>query len=216
MSFNTSDYKEIVSFIQEKSKKNVKIVAVSKNFSEAAVKMAISSGVKVFGENRVQEAEKKFSIIKENFQDIELHLTGPLQTNKVKQALKIFDVFQTLDREKLALEFHKQRASSMNKFFFIQINTGAEENKSGVLPVDADRFIEFCKHDLKMPIIGLMCIPPQNENPSEHFSALSKIAHKNNLENLSMGMSADYKEGVLSGATHIRVGTKLFGRRNWC
>lgn len=214
MSFNTSDYKEIVSFIQEKSKKNVKIVAVSKNFSEAAVKMAISSGVKVFGENRVQEAEKKFSIIKENFQDIELHLTGPLQTNKVKQALKIFDVFQTLDREKLALEFHKQRASSMNKFFFIQINTGAEENKSGVLPVDADRFIEFCKHDLKMPIIGLMCIPPQNENPSEHFSALSKIAHKNNLENLSMGMSADYKEGVLSGATHIRVGTKLFGRRN--
>ena len=216
MSFNTSDYKEIVSFIQEKSKKNVKIVAVSKNFSEAAVKMAISSGVKVFGENREQEAEKKFSIIKENFQDIELHLTGPLQTNKVKQALKIFDVFQTLDREKLALEFHKQRASSMNKFFFIQINTGAEENKSGVLPVDADRFIEFCKHDLKMPIIGLMCIPPQNENPSEHFSALSKIAHKNNLENLSMGMSADYKEGVLSGATHIRVGTKLFGRRNWC
>jgi pyridoxal phosphate enzyme (YggS family) len=216
MSFNITDYNEIINFIKENSIKKVKIIAISKNFPVLSVNLAISSGIKIFGENRVQEAEKKFSTIKESNPDIELHLTGPLQTNKVKQALNIFDVFQTLDREKLVLEFYKHKSISMSKFFFIQINTGAEKNKSGILPADADKFIEYCKLDLKMPVIGLMCIPPQNENPSEHFKRLSHIALKNNLENLSMGMSGDYKEGVLGGATHIRVGTKLFGTRTQC
>ena len=148
------------------------------------------------------------------FKEIELHLTGPLQTNKVKSALQVFDVFQTLDREKLANEFYKYKESLQQKSFFIQINTGKEINKSGVYAESADEFIKYCLYDLNLPIVGLMCIPPLLENPGPHFSILRRIAAKNNLKQLSMGMSRDYEEAILGGATHIRVGTALFGSRD--
>ena len=213
MSFNKHKYIEITDFIHQNTDKAVKIVAVSKNHSQKSVIEAIEAGVLIFGENRVQEALSKFSDIKKDNQEIELHLTGPLQSNKVKQALEIFDVFQTLDREKLAKEFIKYPDIIKNKKFFIQINTGKEISKSGILPEDADRFINYCKFEIKLPIIGLMCIPPINDPPSNHFNILKKISNKNDLEHLSIGMSGDYEEAIFAGATHIRVGTKLFGSR---
>ena len=214
MTFNKEKYFEIIDFIHKNTKKTVKIVAVSKNHAQESVIEAIKCGVLIFGENRVQEALSKFSEIKRGNKEIELHLTGPLQSNKVKQALEIFDVFQTLDREKLAKEFIKYPNIVKNKKFFIQINTGKEKNKSGILPEDADKFINYCKTEIKLPIIGLMCIPPINDSPSYHFNILKKISNENDLEHLSMGMSGDYEEAVFAGATHIRVGTKLFGKRN--
>ena len=161
----------------------------------------------------MQEALGKFAKLKETNKDIELHLTGPLQTNKVKKALKIFDVFQTLDRERLALEFSKNVDLIKNKKFFIQVNTGTEESKSGVYLSDVNEFIKFCQKDLELNIVGLMCIPPIKDDPEEHFIALNQLAKKNKLFQLSMGMSSDYKEGVLHGATCVRIGTTLFGDR---
>ena len=210
--FNKTAYKEILDFIN-KSKKNTKIVAISKNHPIESVKEALNYGIRIFGENRVQEAINKFMILKESFPEIDLHLTGPLQTNKVKLALSIFDTIQTLDREKLAIELSKYPSIIKNKLFFIQINTGKEINKSGVYPEYADDFFKYCKVDLMIPVVGIMCIPPFGENPTSHFEMIKNIAKKNYIKNLSMGMSADYKDGVLSGATHIRVGTKLFGQR---
>ena len=213
MTFNIAEYNKINSFIEKNSKKTVKIIAISKNHPISAIEKAVSDGVRIFGENRVQEAINKFNIIKTQYEDLELHLTGSLQTNKVKQALEIFDTFQTLDRVKLALEFSKYPNIIKNKFFFVQINTGAEINKSGISLGEANKFIKYCKFDLKINVVGLMCIPPVKENPTNHFNLLKKIAFENNLFHLSMGMSSDYKEGVLSGATYVRVGTKLFGSR---
>jgi pyridoxal phosphate enzyme (YggS family) len=212
--FNIGIYREIKDFIKKNAKNSVKIIAISKNHPRESVNEAISAGVRVFGENRVQEAQDKFLPLRLDYQDIELHLTGPLQTNKVKQALKMFDVFQTLDREKLAKEFFKYQNESKNKKFFVQINTGKEKNKSGVFPEDSSDFIKYCTSDLKFYIDGLMCIPPINEDPNEHFGLLKIIAEKNNIKNLSMGMSSDYECGITCGATHIRIGTKLFGKRN--
>jgi pyridoxal phosphate enzyme (YggS family) len=211
--FSESSYKEILNFINQ-SNKTTKIVAVSKNHPIESVIKALEFGIRIFGENRVQEAINKFSSVKKNFPEIELHLTGPLQTNKVKLALSIFDIIQTLDREKLAIELSKYTEIIKNKFFFIQINTGKEKNKSGIYPELADDFINYCKDDLGISVVGLMCIPPVGENPIIHFKMIKKIAEKNYIKGLSMGMSGDYKEGVLSGATHIRVGTKLFGQRS--
>ena len=213
MTFNIAEYNKINSFIEKNSKKTVKIIAISKNHPISSIEKAVSDGVRIFGENRVQEAINKFNIIKTQYEDLELHLTGSLQTNKVKQALEIFDTFQTLDRVKLALEFSKYPNIIKNKFFFVQINTGAEINKSGISLGEANKFIKYCKFDLKINVVGLMCIPPVKENPTNHFNLLKKIAFENNLFHLSMGMSSDYKEGVLSGATYVRVGTKLFGSR---
>ena len=213
MTFNIAEYNKINSFIEKNSKETVKIIAVSKNHPISSIEKALSGGVRIFGENRVQEAINKFNIIKTQYEDLELHLTGSLQTNKVKQALEIFDTFQTLDRVKLALEFSKYPNIIKNKFFFVQINTGAEINKSGISLGEANKFIKYCKFDLKINVVGLMCIPPVKENPTNHFNLLKKIAFENNLFHLSMGMSSDYKEGVLSGATYVRVGTKLFGSR---
>ena len=147
------------------------------------------------------------------FKDLELHLTGPLQTNKVKNAIKIFDLFQTLDREKLANEFSKHVESIKNKVFFIQVNIGKEKNKSGIFPEEADDFIKYCMQDLKLNIAGLMCIPPINTNPTFYFKNLYNIAKGNNLIHLSMGMSGDYIDGLKCGASYIRVGTLLFGNR---
>ena len=214
MPFNKNKYREIENFIKINSPKGVKIVAVTKYHPAESIQEAINSGVRIFGENRVQEAKNKYVKLKDTFKNIELHLTGPLQTNKVKNALKIFDVFQTLDREKLANEFYKYKDQLQEKKFFIQLNTGKEESKSGIYEENADEFIQYCLHDLKLPVVGLMCIPPSLEGPAPHFALLRKIAIKNSLNQLSMGMTGDYEEAILAGATHIRVGTALFGSRD--
>ena len=216
MSFNYPEYKRILSFIDKNCRDSInipKIVAISKNHTVSSVKKAIDSGVKVFGENRVQEALLKFSDLKRKHSEIELHLTGPLQTNKVKSALSIFDIFQTLDREKLAVEFNKHMIKNSNKKFFIQVNTGMEKQKTGISPSSSSGFIDFCQQDLHLSIIGLMCIPPINDDSTKHFIMLKSLAEKKDLRFLSMGMSADYKKALIFGATHIRIGTLLFGNR---
>ena len=214
MLFNKEKYQEILDFLQFQTSNKVKVVAVSKNHPIEAIYKAIDLGVKIFGENRVQEAANKFSDIKKLNQGIELHLTGPLQTNKVKIALSLFDVFHTIDREKLAKEFIKHPEEIKNKTFFVQVNTGEEKTKSGVKPTEVNSFLDYCTNVLKLNISGLMCIPPFKEDPTSHFLLLKEIATQNNLKNLSMGMSDDYKIAILNGATHIRVGTALFGSRN--
>ena len=191
-----------------------KFVAVSKKQVEYKILQAIESGQKVYGENRVQEAQKRWERILETHKDIELRLIGPLQTNKVKQALKLFNIIETIDRENLAKEIAKNFGhETKTKSFYIQVNTGSETQKSGIIPTDADKFIEYCIKDLKLPIIGLMCIPPQDEEPAMHFAFLKKIADRNNLTELSMGMSNDYEEAIKFGATSVRIGSLFFGPR---
>ena len=192
--------------------KETQIIAVSKNHPKIAVEAAISHGVNIFGENRVQEAKSKFMDLKKNHIDLQLHLTGPLQTNKVKDAVKLFDIFHTLDREKLAKEFFRVGGLE-NKKFFIQVNTGKEKTKSGVYPEELNQFINYCKIDLSLNIVGLMCIPPINDQPKKHFSLLANEAKKNNLPQLSIGMSADYIDAIELNASYIRIGTALFGER---
>ena len=215
MTFNSLNYQQILENISKYGNKKVKMVAVSKNHSVESIKTAINSGIRIFGENKVQEAEKKFTNLKKTFQNLELHLTGPLQTNKVKNAIKIFDLFQTLDREKIAKEFSKHSESIKNKIFFIQVNIGGEKTKSGILPEIADEFIIYCRQDLKLNVTGLMCVPPIDKNPTLYFKNLNDIAKRNNINHLSMGMSNDYVHGLKCGATYVRVGTLLFGNRNY-
>ena len=216
MSFNSQKYQEIKAFISN-NLKNIKkdpiIVAVSKNQPVSSIKLALNYGIRIFGENKIQEASGKFSDLKKIFNDIELHLVGPLQTNKVKIALSLFDVLQTLDREKLAIEINKYTLKASNKKFFIQVNTGQETQKSGIYPAYAKEFINFCRHDLKLSIIGLMCMPPIDDDPIKHFVQLQQLANENNLSYLSMGMSSDYEKALYNGATHLRLGTVLFGER---
>ena len=191
-----------------------KLVAVSKKQDDYKILEALKVGQKYFGENRVQEAEQRWSKKLEMYKNLELRLIGPLQTNKVKQALNLFDIIETVDREKLAKEIaDKHNDVVKTKQFYIQVNTGSETQKSGVEPLQSDNFINYCKHDLKLPIVGLMCIPPLNEEPSMHFALLKKIAKRNNLKELSMGMSSDYKEAIKFGATSVRIGSLIFGER---
>ena len=216
MTFNYQQHKEIQSFIDENCENtpNIpKIIAISKNHPISSVREAVDSGVRIFGENKVKEALSKFSDLKKQHSTVELHLTGSLQTNKVKLALTIFDIFQTLDREKLAIEFNKHMARNSDKKFFIQVNTGMEKQKTGIHPSSSSDFIDFCQQDLNLSIIGLMCIPPIKDDPTKHFIMLKNLAEKKNLQFLSMGMSADYKKALMLGATHIRIGTLLFGSR---
>ncbi len=190
------------------------LVAVSKKQEEQKIELAIKSGQKIFGENRVQEAQQRWQKRIEIYNDIELRLIGPLQTNKVKQALKLFNIIETIDRAKLAKEIAKNfDHQSKTKSFYIQVNTGSETQKSGLLPTEVDSFIEYCTKDLKLPIIGLMCIPPQNEEPAMHFAFLKKIADRNSLFKLSMGMSNDFEEAIKFGATSVRIGSLFFGTR---
>ena len=192
-----------------------KLVAVSKKQNENKVIEALNAGQTCFGENRVQEAEQRWSKKLQIFKNLELRLIGPLQTNKVSQALNLFDIIETIDREKLAKEIaNKFNNSVKTKSFYIQINTGSEIQKSGIEPTQSDDFIKYCMKDLKLPIVGLMCIPPINEEPSMHFALLRKIAEKNNLKELSMGMSNDFKEALKFGATSVRIGSLIFGERN--
>ncbi len=210
--FNTDKYREILDILK-KTRNSAKIVAVSKNHPVESVQAAIKSGVCTFGENRVQEAQQKFFKIKQNNPKIELHLTGPLQSNKVKTALSIFDVFHTLDREKIAREFSKNKNLLINKKIFIQINTGKERSKSGIFPEDLKDFLIFLNNEMKLPIIGLMCIPPIDDDPLYHFGKLKNLADENNLKELSIGMSDDYEKALHFNPTYIRLGTVLFGKR---
>ena len=192
------------------------LVAVSKKQKEEKIELAIKSGQKIFGENRVQEAEQRWQKRIEIHNDLELRLIGPLQTNKVKQALKLFNIIETIDREKLAKEIANNFGyESKTKSFYIQVNTGSEIQKSGLLPTEIDSFLEYCTEDLKLPIIGLMCIPPQNEEPAVHFAFLKKIAERNSLFKLSMGMSNDFEEAIKFGATSVRIGSLFFGAREF-
>lgn len=194
---------------------SVTLVAVSKTNPRENIIEVLKAGQRVFGENRVQEAEQKWPQLKDDYDGIRLHLIGPLQTNKARQALALFDVIETLDRPKLARALARiMDETGKRTDCLIQINTGEEEQKAGIAPPDADEFIALCRDELKLPVRGLMCIPPLDEEPSMHFALLRQIAERNGLEHLSMGMSADYPTAVRFGATHVRVGTAIFGERD--
>lgn len=192
----------------------VTLVAVSKVHDAARIRPALEAGHRVFGENRVQEAEGKWPELRADFPDITLHLIGPLQTNKVKHAVRTFDVIETVDREKLARALAKEMDKQNKRLpVFVQVNTGAEEQKAGVAPADVDAFVALCRDDLGLDVRGLMCIPPVDEEPALHFALLAKLAARNGLAGLSMGMSGDYEAAIALGATHVRVGTAIFGTR---
>ena len=194
--------------------KSVSIIAVSKTHSAEAIRPILKAGQRVFGENRVQEAEGKWTELKYDYPDVRLHLIGPLQSNKVRQALALFNVIETLDRPKLAQTLARVMEETGNSAdIMIQVNTGEEEQKAGVLPLQVDDFICFCRDELSLPVRGLMCIPPVNEEASLHFALLANIAKRNSLNDLSMGMSNDYPQAIRFGATHVRVGTAIFGNR---
>ena len=194
---------------------STQLLAVSKVQPNERVLNVLEQGHTIFGENKVQEAHGKWPAFRENFSNVKVHLIGPLQSNKVKQAVELFDAIHTLDRLKLARKLANEiQTQGKAPEMFIQINTGEEEQKSGISPKDADRFIADCL-SLDLPIKGLMVIPPVNEEPSLHFGLLRKIAQRNGLTGLSMGMSSDFESAIAMGATHIRVGSAIFGERNY-
>jgi len=192
---------------------DVRLVAVSKMHDVGAITAALAAGQRRFGENRVQEAQAKYPGLKATYADLELHLIGPLQTNKVREAVALFDVIETLDRPKLVEALEREMARQGRRpRLFIEVNTGEEAQKAGVLPADADAFIAFCR-ERRQAIDGLMCIPPADEEPALHFALLREIARRNAIPHLSMGMSADYETAIRFGATYVRVGTAIFGER---
>lgn len=191
------------------------LVAVSKTVEADGVRQALTAGQRLFGENRVQEAQGKFPALKADYPDLELHLIGPLQTNKVKEAVALFDVIQTLDREKLADALAAERDKSGKcPALFVQVNTGEEEQKAGVAPRAAGALIAQARK-LDLPVAGLMCIPPVEDDAAPHFALLAKLAGDNGLSQLSMGMSGDFELAIKFGATHVRVGTAIFGKRDY-
>lgn len=192
----------------------VTLVTVSKTFSAEAIRPVLAAGQRVFGENRVQEAKAKWPGLRQDVPDIELHLIGPLQTNKAKEAVELFDVIETVDRESIAVELGRQIARlGKAPRLLVQVNTGEEPQKAGIAPGEADAFIEACRTRWGLVIAGLMCIPPAEDPPSPHFALLAKIAARHGLKVLSMGMSADFEAAIQMGATHVRVGSAIFGHR---
>jgi len=193
---------------------DVVLVAVGKLQPDERVRAALLAGHRVFGENRVQEAAGKWPALKREFADVRLHLIGPLQTNKVREAVALFDVIETIDRPKLARAIAREmERSGRRPACYIQVNTGEEPQKAGVMPEEADGLVAECRDDLGLPVEGLMCIPPFEEPPVMHFALLREIAIRNGLPILSMGMSGDYETAIEFGATHVRVGTAIFGAR---
>jgi hypothetical protein len=194
---------------------SVTLVAVSKTFPPERIEPVISASQRVFGENRVQEAKAKWPALLAKYDGVALHLIGPLQSNKAKEAVALFDAIHSVDRpslcEALAKEIDRQGRSPL---LFVEINTGAEQQKAGVLPQDADKFLGHCRTGYGLSISGLMCIPPLDEAPGPHFALTAKIAQRNGLKLLSMGMSADYAIAITLGATHVRVGSAIFGARS--
>jgi len=193
---------------------SVTLIAVSKTFPPDAIDPVIAAGQRVFGENRVQEAKAKWPALRAAHPDLALHLIGPLQSNKAKDAVALFDAIHTIDRPSIAEAVAKEIARQNRRpLLFVEINTGAEPQKAGVLPEHADAFIETCRETHGLTIAGLMCIPPFEEAPAPHFALTAKIAARNGLKNLSMGMSADFAVAIELGATHVRVGSAIFGAR---
>ena len=197
-----------------RSTDDVQLIAVSKTFDSDAIKPVLEAGHRVFGENRVQEASGKWPQLKQQYQGVELHLIGPLQTNKVNEALKLFDFIHTVDRPSLAQSLAKKLPDCGRDIrLTVQVNTGEEPQKSGVIPNELPEFLDYCIQDLNLPIEGLMCIPPFDDEPAPHFALLQKFADRHGLKTLSMGMSADFETAVRFGATHVRVGSAIFGKR---
>ena len=193
---------------------SVTLVAVSKTFDAAEIRPVLDAGQRVFGENRVQEAQSKWPGLREDYTGIELHLIGPLQSNKSEDAVALFDVIETVDREKIAAALAGEM-KKQNRFpkLYVQVNTGSEPQKAGIEPKEAVAFVERCRTVHGLAIEGLMCIPPADENPGPHFALLEKIALEAGVEKLSMGMSGDYETAVGFGATSVRVGSAIFGSR---
>ncbi len=193
---------------------DVELIAVSKTFDADDILPVIEAGHRVFGENRVQEAQSKWPDLKARFGDLELHLIGPLQSNKVKDAVALFDVIHTIDREKIALAVGREMKRQGRQItLLVQVNTGAEPQKAGIAPANLDNFLSFCRDEAGLEIAGLMCIPPVDEEAAIHFAFLAKLARAQGLSALSMGMSADFETAVQLGATHVRVGSAIFGPR---
>jgi len=193
---------------------SVTLIAVSKTFEAPDIEPVIVAGQRVFGENRVQEAKGKWPALRARHTGIELHLIGPLQSNKTREAVELFDAIHTVDRPKIAAAIAEEMARQGRKLqLFVQVNTGEEPQKAGIAPKESAAFVDHCRNELKLDISGLMCIPPVDEAPAVHFAFLAKLAKELNLPRLSMGMSADYETAVNLGATHIRVGSAIFGHR---
>ena len=193
---------------------SVRLIVVSKTFGEVEIKPVIAAGQRLFGENRVQEAQSKWPALKNAHPDLELHLIGPLQTNKVRDAVALFDVLHTLDRPKLAHALKAEMAARGKTLrLLVQVNTGEEPQKAGVIPADLPAFLALAQDELKLEIEGLMCIPPVDEEPAMHFAFLAKLAREHGLPELSMGMSGDFEAAVELGASYVRVGSAIFGSR---
>ena len=191
------------------------LVCVSKTYDANDIQPVIDAGARVFGENRVQEAQGKWPVLKSETSDIELHLIGPLQSNKTKEAVELFDCIQTVDREKIAKTLAREmKVQNKSLKLFVQVNTGSEPQKAGILPEKAVEFVKYCQDELDLEIEGLMCIPPFAENPGPHFALLRKLSREAGVDKLSMGMSADYLTATEFNATHVRVGSGIFSARN--
>ena len=193
---------------------SVELIAVAKAFGADGIRPAIAAGQRVFGENRVQEAQGKWPVLRTEFPDLKLHLIGPLQSNKAADAVALFDCIHTIDRAKIAEAIASEMAKQGRRVeLFVQVNTGEEPQKAGVMPREVKAFVAMCREDLKLEIAGLMCIPPVEEEPAVHFAFLSKLARDLSLAGLSMGMSGDFETAIQFGATHVRVGSAIFGVR---
>jgi len=194
---------------------SVTLVAVSKTFGAEAIEPVIAAGQRVFGENRVQEAKAKWPALRARHPGIELHLIGPLQSNKAREAVALFDAIHSLDRPSLAEALAKEIArQGRAPLLFVEINTGGEPQKAGVLPEQADAFLKDCRDKYGLKVAGLMCLPPADEPPAPHFALTAKIARRNEMNLLSMGMSADFEAAIALGSTHVRIGTAIFGERD--
>ncbi|MFN0219865.1 MAG: YggS family pyridoxal phosphate-dependent enzyme [Hyphomicrobium sp.] len=192
----------------------VTLIAVTKTFAADAIRPVLVAGHRAFGENRVQEAQGKWPALRDAYSDIELHLIGPLQSNKAKDAVALFDAIHTIDRPKIAAAIADEMAAQGRKLqLFVQVNTGEEPQKAGIAPRDAKAFVAMCRSELRLDISGLMCIPPVEEEPAVHFAFLAKLAREIGVTGLSMGMSGDFETAVRFGATHVRVGSAIFGGR---
>lgn len=195
--------------------RSVTLVAVSKTHPAEAVREALAAGQKVFGENRVQEAKAKFPELRKDYPDLRLHLIGPLQTNKVRDAVALFDVIESIDRPKLARALaDEMERSGRRPLVLIQVNTGREPQKAGIDPDQVDAMVAICRDEYRLPLAGLMCIPPAEEDPAPHFRLLAGLAARHGLGIISMGMSGDFETAIAEGATHVRVGSAIFGHRD--
>ncbi len=193
---------------------DVHLIAVTKTFEAKDIRPVLAAGQRLFGENRVQEAKAKWPALREEFRDLELHLIGPLQSNKAREAVALFDAIHTIDRPKIARAIAEEQARLGKRLkLFVEVNTGEEPQKAGIMPREAEAFARFCRDDLGLAIAGLMCIPPVDEEAAVHFAFLAKLARECGVSELSMGMSSDFETAIAFGATYVRVGSAIFGER---